>query len=53
MAEPHEPPVSITSEQYRWLLRLLKGEAINRHPQAHYLILEHFAVSKLDEVTVD
>ena len=48
-----DPPPSITPAQYHWLLRLLKGEAINRHRQAHYLILEHFGVAKLDEVSLE
>ncbi len=48
-----DEPTSITPAQYHWLLRLVKGEAINRRRQPHYLILEHFGVSKLDEVTVD
>ena len=48
-----DEPTSITPGQYLWLLRLLKGEGINRHRQPHYLILEHFGVSKLDEVTLE
>ena len=48
-----DEPTSITPAQYHWLLRLLKGKAIERSRQPHALILEHFGVSKLDEVTCD
>lgn len=50
---PEVWPMAIMPGQYLWLLRLLKGEAVNHRRQAHSLILEHFGVSTLDEVTSD
>ena len=46
-------PESMTDVQYRWLLRLLRPRQVAKRRQAHYLILEHFGVSKLDEVSCD
>ena len=48
-----DQPTSITPAQYHWLLRLLKGQAILRRRQPHYLILEHFGVSNLDDVSCE
>ena len=50
---PEVRPKAIMPGQYLWLLRLLKGDAVNRRRQAHDLLLEHFGVSTLDEVTSD
>jgi hypothetical protein len=48
-----DEPTSITPGQYLWLLRLLKGEAVNRRRQSHHLILDHFGVSQLDDVSFE
>lgn len=48
-----DAPTSIRPGQYLWLLRLLKGEAVNRHRRPHDLILEHFGVSTLEEISLE